>query len=155
MNEEDTVNRHRLIVSAVILTAVVGAPLASAQTPANVLIAAGNGQLICDQCLTSTSARHLQPVYALVTDANGNPIQGVTVNWTAIPGTGAIAGTLSNPTSTTDNNGIALILPSLYAPYLQAGVKYDQFTVTAQAGNVTSSPFTLTDEVLDQSGNQT
>src|ERR1041385_1613579 len=92
---------------------LVFAGMASAQTPANVKIISGNGQLVCSStalCLGSTGAFNFETLVVKVTDANGLPVPNATVNWTA-SGPDFLSsqiGALRNSTSVTDNNGIAI-----------------------------------------------
>ena len=59
------------------LALLVFAGMASAQTPANVKIISGNGQLVCSAtalCLGSTGAFNFETMVVKVTDASGLPV---------------------------------------------------------------------------------
>ena len=76
-------------------SAVVTA-IATADVAAQIVIVSGNGQAApADSTLGS-------PLAVKVTDQYGNPVGGVTVNWSSDDG-----GVLANTTVTTDANGIA------------------------------------------------
>ena len=128
------------------------APLASAQTPANVVVAQGNGQLICDRCSSRGGPFFYQQVYAVVTDANGNPIPNYPVTWTVTSGTGFVAGTTTQ-TTYTDGTGTTFVTPSTPTSYPLEQGYFVQFQFTATAGNV-SSTFTETNGFADLFGNQ-
>jgi hypothetical protein len=89
--------------------------------PAYVQLASG--------ALQSTAANTplSQPIKVIVTDANGNNLSGVTVNW-SISGNG---GTFSSSTSITDSTGTASI-------NLTMGNTPGNFNVTATAGGIAS-----------------
>ncbi|HEY3962554.1 MAG TPA: Ig-like domain-containing protein [Gaiellaceae bacterium] len=62
----------------------------------------------------SIDAQFAQPLQARVLDANGNPVQGATVDFSVVPGvTGASATLLGEPSVTTDANGLATSPPLL------------------------------------------
>ncbi len=71
-----------------------------------------------------------QPLVATVTDASGNPVSGVTVNFAA-PASAAAA-TLSSPSATTDANGHASVTAT-------ANSTAGNYLVTAAVTGVTSS----------------
>jgi protocatechuate 3,4-dioxygenase beta subunit len=82
----------------------------------------------------SVNGRYAQPLRARVTDANGNPVQGVTVTFGVVPGaTGAGASFLGGqPTATTDASGVAT------SPPLLANGTPGRFTATASTDGVAS-----------------
>jgi uncharacterized protein (TIGR03437 family) len=120
---------------------LLSAGMASAQTPANIAVVSGNGQLICQNCV-DPAALFFQPLTVRVTDANGQPVGLATVHWSMTSGFNN--GQLLGDTSYTDGNGYASItyLPnspapaSLFNPFVQT-------TIVATAGNA-SATFTLT-----------
>ncbi len=78
------------------------------------------------------------PVVATITDAGGNPVSGVTVNFAA-PGAGASA-TLSAPSAVTDANGQASVTAT-------ANGTAGSYSVTASATGLTDVTFALTNTV--------
>lgn len=88
----------------------------------------------------SVNSRYGQPLQARVTDANGNPVQGVQVSFSVTPGvTGASASFLGGQgTATTDSNGIAT------SPPLFANGTPGRFAATASTdGLSTVATYTL------------
>lgn len=69
--------RFPLLVAVLVL--FLSGTAAPAQTPANVSIVSGNGQLICGSCA-------FEPLIVKVTDAGGNPVPNVAVTWTQSAG---------------------------------------------------------------------
>ncbi len=107
---------------------------ASAQT---LSVVAGNGQAACVGC-PGTAAQFLQTLVLKATDASGNPMSGVTVNWSALHLN------LLNPTTTTGPDGTTLqtvLTPGNFL--LNAFQTFNQYAVTAQAGDA-STTFYLT-----------
>jgi hypothetical protein len=81
------------------------------------------------------------PLQATVKDAGGNPVAGVTVTFTVIPGiraTGTFAGGLAMTTAVTNASGAATS-----APFTASGIT-GSYTVTAKAGALGTSNFNLT-----------
>lgn len=144
--------RLRHFLSAAILFGAWGLQLASAQTPANVTILAGNGQLLCTGCVSYGSSPAFQfpdPFKVQVTDANGNPIANYPVTWTQTSGFGS----LPNQTTYTDGTGSA---QNTFFPAQQVGTllqPYLQSTVVAQAGNA-SATFTVSQGLVAQNAVQ-
>ena len=136
-------NRFRFIPGAVLLAGFLAAGVANAQTPANVIPYAGNGQMICLGCFGSLQAT-FQQITAQVTDINGIPVPGATVNWTIT--SGGLGGQLLSPQTFTDGNGMT---SNQYVPGYLVGssvLTFLQTTVVATAGNV-SGTFTMTQGV--------
>ncbi len=138
-------NRTRLLVAAAILAALAVSP-ALAQTPANITIVSGDGQL----ALPCGGA--FQPMTAQVTDANGVPVAGTTVSWAITASSG---GTLLGGTATTtDANGMT---NNTYTGFsVQAGgvgslVVDDTFTASITTRSVT---FHLVQEKEDLTNQQ-
>lgn len=78
--------------------------LVHAQTPTNLSVVSGNGQLACPNC-QSNSYKLFEPLVVRVTDANGNPVASAAVNWTVtLPGPSALA--LQFPQTTTGSDGL-------------------------------------------------
>jgi uncharacterized protein (TIGR03437 family) len=106
------------------------APNASAATAAKVAVISGSGQLICPNCPFKPNTIFFSPMVVKVTDANGNPIAGKTVNWTLVSSTALLPPTF-DVTSTTDSSGLAFSRPSQNAnqggtvvqPFLQSVIK--------------------------------
>jgi uncharacterized protein (TIGR03437 family) len=111
--DRPTLDRPRLIVAATLLAAIFIAPAALAQTPVNISIISGNGQIICPECtLAGQGLVSFQPLMVRVTDANGNAVPNATVNWTVAAGQAVVTqvgGSLVSATQTvqtfTDVNG--------------------------------------------------
>lgn len=134
-------NRSKLFVLLAIMACLVSVQVASAQTPANVLVVSGNGQVIC-QCNFS-NARFYNALIVQVTDANGNPVPNTTVTWNlSAPGTNA---TLVSSSTQTDANGNTQnnLIPSssLFSTAFQAP---SQYTVTATVSTGATAIFTET-----------
>src|SRR5215813_1492504 len=80
------------------------ASAAFAQSPTNISVVSGNGQLICQACPFNIQAGFL-PLVVKVTDANGNPVVGTTVSWNVTAG--GFNGQLQSSSTTTDGNGLS------------------------------------------------
>ena len=79
----------------------------------------------------SANAQFAQPLQAHVLDANGNPVQGATVDFAVVPGaTGASATFLGQPSVSTDANGLAT------SPPLLANGIPGRYTATASTSGV-------------------
>jgi adhesin/invasin len=87
----------------------------------------------------NVNAQFAQRLQARVLDANGNPVQGATVDFSVVPGvTGASATLLGQPSATTDSNGFAT------SPPLLANGIPGRYTATAStAGVATIATYTL------------
>ena len=107
---------------SVLITAI-----ATAGPFANLLINSGNSQTI------STSASSA-PLVVKAVDANGNPVAGVTVGFTASPAAAALK---APSATTTDVNGLASVT-------LLAGAPLGAVTVTAIAGVAAPVVFNIT-----------
>jgi uncharacterized protein (TIGR03437 family) len=134
-------NRSRSIVRTVLIALLLCAGAAMAQTPGNVAVVSGNGQLICQFCFGPQSYS-FQPMVVKVTDASGNPVNNASVNWTVT--SGGFAGSLAGDTSFTDANGLAFMnfFPS-FPPGGTAASAFFQTAIVATAGN-SSATFYLT-----------
>jgi protocatechuate 3,4-dioxygenase beta subunit len=76
--------------------------------PTAIAAVGGSGQQ------ATVGAEYAQPLQARVTDASGNPVQGIVVSFSILPGaTGAGAQLLGGGQATTDSNGIATSPPLL------------------------------------------
>jgi adhesin/invasin len=142
-------NRKCFPLFAAILVAAFGTSNADAQTPANVIVALGNGQMICPGCAQRGGPFFYNPIYALVTDANGNPIVNYPVSWTVSSGVGSVNSSSSN----TDSTGTATASPVSQAALYGFLNYYQPFVITATAGNVIAT-FIETNAQTDESGNQ-
>jgi protocatechuate 3,4-dioxygenase beta subunit len=79
----------------------------------------------------NVNAQLAQPLQARVLDANGNPVQGATVNFAVVPGvTGASATLLGTSSVTTDATGLAT------SPPLLANTVPGRYTATASTAGV-------------------
>lgn len=108
-------NKFRFFAIATVLAIALIAPAAFAQTPVNISIISGNGQISCPECTQQGyGIQSFAPLYVKVTDANGNPVSGAQVNWSVVLGQGtfAISGA-QTAQSTTDLNGSASVLYQL------------------------------------------
>jgi hypothetical protein len=105
-----------------------------ASSAAAVAVASGSSQS------ATVGAAFTNPLVALVTDANGNPVSGATVTFTA-PSSGA-SGTFANgtatTTATTGANGQAT------SSTFTAGTSAGSYSVSAAASGATSASFSLT-----------
>jgi hypothetical protein len=109
----------------------------STNPPAAVSASAGAIQNVSPGSYIST------PLSALVADAFGNPLCGVTVTFTiqtnaGTGSSGAFVGNLTTVTVTTNSAGLAV------APLLEANDDPGTFTVTASFGGIPEATFTLT-----------
>jgi uncharacterized delta-60 repeat protein len=110
----------------------------AAGAPSSISALAGSGQ---SANINSTFATALK---AAVTDANGNPVSGVTVTFTA-PSSGARGAFAANPAVQTDANGIAT------APACTANSVGGSYVVVASLqGGSPSATFTLTNNKIGQ-----
>jgi adhesin/invasin len=99
---------------------------ASADVPTKIALQSGNNQsAITGQGLPN-------PLAVKVTDANNNPVENVSVSWTANGG-----GSVSSPTSATNAQGIAQVTRTL-------GVTPGTYTTTADVPGLTGTPITFT-----------
>jgi uncharacterized protein (TIGR03437 family) len=130
-------------IFAVALALLLTAGGASAQTPANVTVVSGNGQLIC-QCQYGGSYIEFsfRPMVVKVTDTAGAPVANTTVNWSV--SSGGYNGSLVNSQTTTDSNGVTTnIFNPGPAPFGNGYSQFQQTTITASTGGP-SANFTLT-----------
>jgi uncharacterized protein (TIGR03437 family) len=100
-------NKFRFFVVATVLAIAFIAPAAFAQTPVNISIISGNGQISCPECTQQGfGLQSFSPLYVKVTDANGNAVSGAQVNWTVVLGQGTFASSgAQTGQTTTDVNG--------------------------------------------------
>ncbi len=152
-------NKFRFFVAAPVLAAIFLAAPAFAQTPTNISVISGNGQLSCADC-TLQGANILtafEPMQVRVTDPNGNPVANAAVNWTVLSGSGALSGNESTTfQSTTDVNGNAS--QSLFFPNgtINFGSQSEPFTpnsVSASIVNNATVTFYLTQALVSTSSN--
>ncbi len=124
--------RFRFLFAAAILIATSLTPRASAQTPANISVVSGNGQVICQLCTQGGfGVQSFDGMYVKVTDASGNPVANAPVNWTVTFGSGVLStnGTLNDQTFT-NSLGIATenylvpnqITGSISNPFIQSTI---------------------------------
>lgn len=135
-------NRFRSIVLAAVFGGLVSVSAAFAQ---NISVVSGNGQVL------SGSNLLLQPLVVKVTDANGNPLSGQTVNWNASSFTGIygffLATGTNQATSLTDQTGQAAVYGNVYSGSLGSSsflTSIAQTFVTATLASGSGVNFTLT-----------
>jgi uncharacterized protein (TIGR03437 family) len=140
-------HKSKILAVAALFAVVFCAAPAFAQTPANVAVVTGNGQIVCVNCFGSANGFFFQPLVVRVTDSGGRPVVGTTVSWlvTTSGFFGAFSDGTTNTTSVTDANGYASIR---FNPTSQtfgtSSSLYQQLTITATAGSA-SATFTLTE----------
>src|SRR5262249_53339361 len=105
--------------------------------PASITVSSGNNQS------ANTGQNFASPLVALVKNANNNPVQGVSVTYTA-PASGASAefSTTTN-TITVTSNASGLASTGTFAANATGGVNYS-VSATASGGTNPSVNFTLT-----------
>jgi uncharacterized protein (TIGR03437 family) len=87
-------NKFRFFVAAPVLAAIFLAAPAVAQTPTNISVISGNGQVACPSCTLQgpNFLTFFDPMQVRVTDPNGNPVANTAVNWTVLSGGGTLSG---------------------------------------------------------------
>ena len=146
------------VISASVI-ALLLAPAASAQaiapqaapplaTAAKVEVVSGNGQLICTTCI-STRNTFFYPMVVKVSDANGNPIAGKTVNWGLVSSSAGGFPPTFDITSVTNNNGLAFSRPNALS--FQGGTAVTPFvqTVINAMADTAAVNFTITQALTD------
>ena len=115
-------------VSAVFsgLPAVQFSATATADVPTTIELSSGNGQ----SAPVGTAVTN--PLVVLVTDANDNPVENVSVAWTAVG-----SGSVSEDNTATDANGLARVTRIL-------GLAPGTYTTTAAVDGLAGSPVTFT-----------
>jgi adhesin/invasin len=108
------------------LAPVVFSGSATADVPTRIALVSGNNQT------AAVGAALPTPLVVRVTDANNNPVAGVSVNWTAVDG-----GSVASATSGTDASGLAQMTRTL-------GTTIGQYTTTAAVDGLAGSPITFT-----------
>jgi uncharacterized protein (TIGR03437 family) len=140
----------KIFLFAGALFALMFVHTASAQT---ISIVQGDGQLICDGCAGGTYS-FLDDLIVLVSDANGNPLSGVTVTWSVTDADGIRppAGTLNSATTTTSgaNAGTGLCNQignscNRYSGNDTGSINIRVMAVTAALSNGQKVTFTLTE----------
>lgn len=139
-------NRFRFLIAAAILATASIAPSAWAQTPANISVLSGNGQLICPLCTQGGfGQQYLDGMYVKVTDANGAPVASAPVNWMVTTSAGSglfLSDSAITDTTYTNSSGIASETYSFFSQIL-GGVStpYIQSAITAAISNGNSATF--------------
>jgi uncharacterized protein (TIGR03437 family) len=124
-------------------------PAASAQTPANITIVSGNGQITCPTCSLQggTIPAFFDGMYVKVTDANGNAVPNAPVTWTVTSGQGALNNSSqTDQTYTSTPQGIATEGYILAPPFGGGSFTnpFVQSSITASIAGGTSVTFYLT-----------
>ncbi|HYC33184.1 MAG TPA: Ig-like domain-containing protein [Gemmatimonadales bacterium] len=108
------------------LTAVPFAATATADAPTTIAILSGDGQ-------SAAAGTTLPgPLRVKITDANGNPVENVSVTWAAVGG-----GSISSTTTGSDAQGIAQVTRTL-------GPTPGTYTTTASVNGLNGSPVQFT-----------
>ncbi len=141
-------DRLRISPFAAFILGVLCSHTAAAQTAANITVVAGNGQVICETCV---SPRFFQNLLVKVTDANGQPIRNKTVTWTLISTQGPQPSFQS--TTTTDGNGFANNFLSQAPQAGSIAYPYLQTVIQATADSV-GVLFTETQGLTDVTNHQ-
>ena len=128
--------RRRFFLTVLLAAVALALPAggSAAGPAASIAATSGSGQH------ATVNAVYAQPLQARVTDSAGNPVQGVTVDFTIVPGaTGAGADFLGGPaTATTDADGVAT------SPQLVANAMPGSFTALASVdGVISTAAYTL------------
>jgi len=154
-------DRYRPFVVATLLAAIFIAPAALAQTPVNISILSGNGQITCPECtLAGFGRQNFDPLTVKVTDANGNAVPNATVNWTTVAGQAIVAPvgqSLANAAQTaqtfTDVNGTASVQAVI--PFLGSGSAAVPFATSSVSASISSATanFYLTVALANTSSN--
>lgn len=138
-------NRRFLTILTAVVAAAAVVPLASAQTPANIVVAMGNGQLVCSAgCTNAPPPTFPGAVYAIVTDSNSNPIPNYPVTWNVTSGPAIIAGGTTFATNTA-TDGTVSVTPFFNIGFTNSG-SFLQSTITVTAGSITQT-FTISDAI--------
>jgi uncharacterized protein (TIGR03437 family) len=149
---EDFLNKFQCLLVAGVLAAFVAASPSSAQTPVNITVISGNGQMTCQLCAGINP--FFDKMFVKVTDANGNPVSGATVNWSLTSGSGNLGNSALTDQVVTDSNGLAS--ESFIAPNQITGSitnPWVQSTITASLSNGPSVVFYETQAFANLSGN--
>lgn len=139
----------RGIVCSIFISVLIGLAPAASQTPATVVMIAGNGQVV------QTNFPAIVPFTIEVLDAARNPVPNVPVSWALSCAaddygcTTQFPGTLFQPASQTDVNGMAT--SGYNQTYVPPGLSYTQATVTAST-SVGSVVFKITASASLSSG---
>jgi uncharacterized protein (TIGR03437 family) len=139
-------DRFRPFVVATLLAATFIAPAALAQTPVNLSIISGNGQVTCPECtLAGFGRQNFDPLTVRVTDANGNGVPNATVTWTTVAGQAVViaagqsfanaASTVQTVTGSNGNASIQAVIPFLGSG--SAAVPLSASTVAATINGAT------------------
>lgn len=94
--------RYRIALPGLLAVAFFSSQT-SAQTPANLSVVSGNGQLVCGTC-AAPIVKVFEPMVVLVTDASGKPVSSATVNW-VIGSSSAGNSSLSSSQTVTGSDG--------------------------------------------------
>jgi hypothetical protein len=129
---------YTLIASSDAVPSKTSDPFTIAVGPANTItVTGGNDQRAV------INARFTTPLQATVLDAGGNPVQGVRVNFIAIPNGGASAN-ISTPEIPTDINGVASNSNA------SANGTVGSYSVSANVSGLAPAIFNLTNDPIPQ-----
>lgn len=134
-------NRFRFYPGMAVFAILLCAQAASAQTPANISVVTGSGQLICLNCIGSFTPGY-QALVVKVTNASGQPLSGVAVSWSQAAGDfNSIQGTLRDTTTYTDNNGLSwtYYTPSNFSVPGGPGHSVSTATIVATVGSLSTT----------------
>ena len=128
---------RNLSLGALLAWACFG-PAAMAQTPANIAVVSGNGQLVCRLC-SGSNFTLFEPMVVLVTDSQGHAVPSTPVNWAVVGGATQNTSLNAAQTSTANDGTTSNVLTIIFTTSRVA------YTVVASLPNSTASvTFTLT-----------
>ena len=129
-------NRIQYLFVAAALAAAAIAPV-SAQTPVNISVVSGNGQLICQLCtLGGFGIQNFDGMYVKVTDANGAPVANAPVNWAVVTGQGNLGNLSQTDTTYSNSSGIAVENYLVFSQITGTpGNPFTQSSITATIAN--------------------
>jgi uncharacterized protein (TIGR03437 family) len=150
-------NKFRFFVVATMLAAIFLASAAFAQTPVNISIISGNGQVTCPLCTTQGfGLQNFDPLFVRVTDVSGNPVPNATVNWTVTSGQGSFPNGSNAQSTTTDSNGNTNIQYILESAISGSGNNpFAASTVSASITSGASVNFYLTQALVGTTSSNT
>ena len=129
------------------MAAAAAVPFANAQTPANIVVAMGNGQLVCSAgCTNAPPPTFPGSAYAIVTDSNNNPIPNYPVTWNVTSAQqNLLVGGSSSLQTNTGADGVATATIFFNIGFAASGA-FLQGTISITAGAVAQT-FTVTNAI--------